>query len=237
MRVSVIVPNHGRDLTKLIDSVNKSTVIPELIVIDIGKERSEQRNIGIKKAMGDALLILDSDQSISPDLIAECIGLIRCGYSAIYIPEIIVAKSLFGQIRKFERWFYTGTAVDVPRFVLKKACPMFDTEQKGTEDSDWDRRIVGLRTISKNVLYHHDDINIFEYFKKKDYYAKSLNRYRERNPDDIILNPIYRCLTVYTEKSKWKHLIRHPILTFFLIIIIAIRAIIYYKNILYKPNT
>ncbi|NQS88389.1 glycosyltransferase [Patescibacteria group bacterium] len=224
MKISVIVPNHGRDITRLIESLPTHV---ELLHVDEGLERSEQRNIGIQRATGDAYLFLDSDQSISPCLIKECIELTKWGYDAIYIPEVIIAESFFGKIRKFEREFYTGTAVDVPRFVVKNRCPLFDEGLNGPEDSDWGHRINGIKGVSTNVLYHHDDIGIREYFRKKRYYARSMQRYREKWPHDPILKFSYRCWKVFTEKGKWRKLIRHPLLSFGIFIIIGIRGIIY----------
>jgi glycosyltransferase involved in cell wall biosynthesis len=227
MKVSVVVPNHGRDLTKLKASVNGSA---ELVIIDRGLERSAQRNIGIREADGDIILWLDSDQSVSPGLIQECKELIQSGYSCVYIPEIIVAKSFFGRIRKFEREFYTGTAIDVPRAVLKKACPMFDETMNGPEDADFGNRIKGFRAISKNPLYHHDDISFREYIRKKAYYSKSMKRYAEKWKDDKCLNLKYRCWTVFTENGKWKKLLKNPILSLGILFVIAVRGVIYYAN-------
>ena len=228
MLVSVIVPNHGRIISKLVDSIHASTYKNiELLVIDRGYERSEQRNMGIAESQGDLLLILDSDQSVHPKLIEECVELIKLGYGSIYIPEIIVAKSFFGKVRAFEREFYTATAVDVPRFVRKYLCQQFDTELRGPEDSDWGNRIIGLRATSSYPLYHHDDIGFIEYFRKKHYYSKSMKRYVERNPHDKILNWRWRCFGVFFEKGKWKKVLRHPILFACIMGIIFMRGLIY----------
>jgi hypothetical protein len=225
--VSVIVPNHGRDISVLKASLPEGV---ELIEVDVGKERSAQRNIGINRAKGEAYLILDSDQSVSPNLIEECYLLMRYGYSCIYIPEIIVAKSFFGRIRAFEREFYTGTAVDVPRFVRASACPRFDETLSGPEDADWGNRIPGLRATSVSPLYHHDDIGFWEYCRKKAYYTKSMMAYAKKWPKDPCLNFRYRCWTVFTEKGKWKRLLRHPVFTLGVIFLLIVRGIIYVEN-------
>lgn len=227
MKVSVVVPNHGRDITKLKESVNGDA---ELIVIDRGYERSKQRNIGIKEATGDIILWLDSDQSVHPELIKECKKLIGYGYTAVYFPEIIVGRSLFARIRAFERTFLVGTAVDVPRAVLKRRCPVFDENQHGTEDADFGQKIWGLKAIARNPIYHHDDIPFLEYCRKKAYYAKSLDLYESLHPKDPCLNLKYRCWTVYTEKGKWKRLLRHPFLTLGLIFLLIVRGIIYVRR-------
>jgi len=231
MKVSVICPNHGRNITELRRSLDNSNYKDlDVLVIDRGKERATQRNEGISEAVGEAFLFLDSDQSVSPGLIEECVGLLNEGFDAIYIPEIIVADGFFAKIRNFDRSFMDGTKVDAVRFVRAEGCPCFDEEQKGTEDSDFDRRVVGKRAISINVLFHHDSIGFLQYFSKKAYYARSLRRFSERNPNDPILNPWYRCVKVYTENGKWKKLLLHPVLSIGIILILLLRGIIYVTN-------
>lgn len=229
--VSVIVPNHGRDITDLVRSVNASTYRHiELIVVDEGKERSAQRNIGIDRARGEFLLILDSDQEISPCLIQECILWMNQGFDALYIPEILNATGIFGAIRKWERGFYNGTAVDVVRFVRAKGCPYFDCSLSGPEDSDWDRRVFGKRATTILPLYHNDNIPLGTYLKKKAYYSKSMRRFANRWPDDKCINIWWRCFGVYVEKGKWKRILRRPDLFIGMMFILALRGIVYYAK-------
>jgi hypothetical protein len=226
-KATVIVPNHNRDISVLKEQIPEDV---ELIEVNLGFERSFQRNLGILQASAAYYLFLDSDQTISPKLIDECIELCENGADAVYIPEVIVAKSWFGKLRAWERNFYTGTAVDVPRFIRGSVCPKFSTELNGPEDSDWANRIKGKIVTSKNFLYHHDDIGFFEYCKKKAYYSKSMKRYEERNPGDKCTNLKYRCWTVFTENGKWKELIKRPLSTIGLMLLIITRGIIYYAN-------
>ena len=230
--ISVVVPNHGRDITRLKDSVLSASeyINTELIVIDAGLERSEQRNIGIKQSKRDIILWLDSDQAVSKGLLVECVIKIAEGADSLYIPEIIVADSFFGKIRAFERSFLTGTAVDVPRAVLRSVCPLFDTDFNGPEDADFGNRIPGNRGVTESVLYHHDDISLLEYIKKKAYYTKSMKKYAEKWPDDPCLRLRYRCFTVFTENGKWKKLLKHPILTAGVILLLILRGVIYARR-------
>lgn len=235
MIVSVIVPTHGnRDLTLLKNSIPDDPNV-ELIIVDEGKERSVQRNLGIARATGKYILWLDSDQSLSEGLIEECMEWIRSGVDALYIPEVIIGGevtplSFFGEIRKFEREFYTGTPIDCVRLVRKDIFPMFSTELIGPEDSDMDRRVKGRRETTINPLYHHDDISVWEYFRKKSFYAKSMRKYAEKWPNDKCLDWKYRCFGVFTENGKWKKIIRHPLLSLGVLTIIFIRGIIYVKR-------
>jgi hypothetical protein len=228
MKVSIVVPNHGRDLTALKKSIYNSTYKNiELIIIDRGLERSTQRNIGIMESTGDALLILDSDQSVSKWLIDECCDFIKSGYGSLYIPEVIITKGFFGYLRNWERQFYTSTPIDCVRFVRKDICPLFDEEMSGPEDSHFDRRVPGLRGTTKNVLYHDDGESFFSFLKKKAYYSKSMLLYSQKNPKDRVLNFWWRCFGVFFENGKWKKVFKRPDLFICVIGLIFIRGLIY----------
>lgn len=228
-KISIIIPTHNEDLEPILNSISRSFYPDyEVIVIDEGKERSYQRNKGIDLSTGDYLLILDSDQPISPLLLWECAELMK-NYDAVYIPELIMTKGFFGRLRNWERQFYTGTAVDVVRFVkwVGDYLPYFDETLHGPEDTDWDRRVTGKRVISKSWLYHYDNIGVIKYFKKKIYYSKSMNEFAKKNPNDKILDLKWRCWTVFTENGKWKRLIKKPHYTLALGILILVRGVIY----------
>jgi len=228
----VIIPKRrGEDISKTLSALEKSVYKNiETIIVNEGLERSAQRNIGIRKAQGEYLLILDSDQQISPHLIWECVKLMDCGYSAVYIPELLATEGFFGYIRNWERQFYTATPVDVVRFVRAKNCPLFDETMSGPEDSAWDRQVKGIRTISKSYILHYENVGILGYFRKKGYYAKSIRRFAKLYPNDKVIDWKWRCFKVFFEKGKWKKVIKRPDLMLVVWLIILIRAIIYYVN-------
>lgn len=228
--VSVIIPiRRGEIITDTVTAVEKSTYKNiEIIIVDENLERSEQRNIGIKKTRGEFVLILDSDQQVHRHLISEAIY--KCIYErcdALYIPEIIKTKGYFAYVRNWERQFYTATPIDVVRFVRKDRVPEFAVDLVGPEDADWDRRIKGKRGITDWPLYHYDNVNIIEYFKKKAYYAKSMRKYKDRHPKDIVLTWWWRCFWVFMEQGKWKTFLRRPDLILAVMFTILVRGLIY----------
>jgi glycosyltransferase involved in cell wall biosynthesis len=235
--ISIVVPNHNRDLSLLRNAIAESSYKDvELIEINRGMERSKQRNIGIREAKGDIILWLDSDQTIHPELLKEAHYLFQTGVRALYVPEIIVGRSFFSRIRAFERWFYTGTAVDVPRFVLRPYMPFFDESLHGPEDADVGQRIKGLKLTTKHPLYHHDDINIIDYIRKKMYYSKSMARYKEKWPLDKCLNWKWRCFGVFFENGKYKKVIKHPFLFICIMLLIFVRGVAY-NYVLFSQRT
>ena len=138
-----------------------------------------------------------------------------------------MTKGLFARIRDRERQFYTGTAVDVVRFVRANNCPIFDEFLSGPEDSDWDRRIKGQRTTSCFPVYHYEKANLIGYFKKKIYYTKSIKKFEEQNPDDLIVDWKWRCFGVFMEKGKWWKFLTNPFMVISVMFLILVRGIIY----------
>lgn len=232
IKVSVVVPNHGRDISAIREVTDYMSEYVELIEVDVGKERSAQRNIGIEKAKGEFIFVLDSDQVPSTILIDECLDIMKKnpGCNGIFIPETIRGDDWFTRLRNFERQFYTGTCIDVVRFVRKSICPMFDDSMSGPEDADWDLRIPPIKLTSTNDLYHDDNISLFTYLKKKAYYTKSMNRFQELHPDARVLKAWYRVFGVFLEHGKWKRLLKHPFMAIKLYLLILARAIIYLRK-------
>lgn len=230
-KVSVIIPVHKKtNIDKLLISItNSSYKHIEIVTVNRGLERSVQRNIGIKEATGEYFLFSDSDWVLTPGLIKECVYLMRF-FTALYIPEQIRTKGLFAKIRNWERQFYTATPIDAVRFVKRKDCPEFDETLVGPEDSDWDRRIKGSRTTTANCYYHYDNVNILSYFKKKAYYSKSMVRFKEKWPNDKILDFKWRCFGVFLEDGKWKRFISNPFMAMAVLFIIFIRGVIFLWN-------
>jgi glycosyltransferase involved in cell wall biosynthesis len=213
----IVVDNFSKDNT--VDIAKRYTTK----VYSKGPERSSQRNYGARLATSEYLLYLDADMILSPNVIEECVE--KCereGVDALYIPERIVGEGFWIKVRDFERGFYTGTVIDAVRFVRKNLFEQvkgFDETLIGPEDWDFDRKIreIGRTAIVDVPLYHNENsFDMKRYLKKKDYYAKGIQNYARKwgSHDPEITKQIglwYRVIGVFTEKDKWKNLLRHPL--------------------------
>jgi len=215
----ILVDNHSSD-----DTLSITRHFTHKIFLG-GPERSAQRNFGIHESRGEYILYLDSDMSLSANVISECV--VKCEnekVSALYIPERITGPGFWLKVRNFERSFYEGTCIDAVRF-LHKATVLniggFDEDLTGPEDWDFNRRIEDNATtgIIKAVLYHNESrFNFLEFLRKKHYYAMSFDKYvRKWGKDDPIikkqLGPGYRLWGVFVENGKFWKLCIHPLLT------------------------
>ena len=203
-KVSIIIPTHGdRTLEATIKSIKQSSYENiEIVVVDENEERSFQRNVGVRKATGDYYLFLDSDMTIHPDLLNECVGLMKfC--DGLYIPEIIVGYP----IKTFFRSFYNGTRVDAIRFVKAEFFIPFDTDITGFEDWDFDRRFTGRKGQTFYPLYHHTKSHLT---RKLFYYTRWLKAYKSKYPKCPELSLKYRLWTVWVERGKWKKFLSLP---------------------------
>jgi len=149
----IVVDNNSTDKTKKISKKYTKNVY------DKGPERSAQRNFGIiEKANGKFVIFLDADMVLSPSVIESCVEQIKDNV-ALHIPEIVLGKSFFSKVRRFERTFYDGTVIDGSRFFLKSAFVKvkgFDEKLNGPEDWDIDKKIkqigkIGLVNKKENL--------------------------------------------------------------------------------------
>jgi len=145
----IVVDNFSADRTQEIARQYTGKVFSK------GPERSAQRNYGmIDIAQGEYVMFVDADMILSPGLIGACVRRMQAGDClALHIHEIVLGVSFFSKVRRFERTFYDGTAVDGARFFLKRAFVQvggFDVElfnEGSGEDWDIDKLIKRIGSI------------------------------------------------------------------------------------------
>lgn len=228
----IVVDNHSTDKTvEIANSLGAKTFIK-------GPERSAQRNYGVEKSDGVIIGVLDTDMTLSENVISECVKIFEHNekIKALYIPEKIFGNGFFNKVRNFERSFYNATAIDGVRFFRKEdflKIGGYDISLNGTEDWDLDRRIknIGKVSIIKSPLFHHENHNLKKYIIKKSYYASNFDNYFKKWGFDNITKKqfglYYRYIGAFVEKGKWKKLLRHPILTFSMYFLLFLKGLVY----------
>jgi glycosyltransferase involved in cell wall biosynthesis len=215
----IVVDNNSTDKTKEVAQSFTSQIY------SIGPERSTQRNQGAAHAKGEYLFFLDSDMTLSKEVIHECvINFLDPRIVGIYVPEVIKGDSYWARVRNFERSFYNHTVIDAVRCIRKKTfieVDGFDEKLYAGEDWDMDLRVrlTGKTAYTEASLIHDEsDFNLKKYIQKKSYYAGNLTVYRNKwekvQEVQLQFDPFYRYLGVFLENGNWKQFFLHPQLTF-----------------------
>jgi glycosyltransferase involved in cell wall biosynthesis len=168
----IVVDNHSSDETSLIAQDLADQVLVR------GPERSAQRNAGAALTSAPIIGFIDSDMTLSTNVIAEVVLDIAAGSTSVVIPERTVGEGYWARVNAFERSFYQDhDFVEAPRFfpaeVFHRAGG-FDEAMTGAED--WD---LGLRTasmgprtrIDAEILHEEGRVEFFNICMKKAYYA------------------------------------------------------------------
>jgi len=220
-RVSAIVTtrNSGRTLRACLESLRAQTERPEIVVVDngstdetpalaaqladvvmhAGPERSAQRNVGIRAASGEFVLIVDSDMILEPGVVAACLRTAGEGAGAIAIPEESFGSGYWAQCKRLERSAYANDAlVQAARF-FRRADLLeiggYDEDLHGGEDWDVSLRASALSGFAvADALIRHDEgvVRLGVLFRKKLYYARSLRRFVRKHGGEALrrLSPL-----------------------------------------------
>ena len=154
----IVVDNSSTDKTKEISQKYTEKVFNK------GPERSAQRNFGmLEKSTGEYLMFLDADMILSPDVIETCVKKMESegSLAGIYISEVVLGKSYFSKVRRFERSFYDGTVIDGARFIKKSVFEKvggFDEDLYAAEDWDLDKRLKKIGNLE--VLENKESVNL-----------------------------------------------------------------------------
>jgi len=230
----ILVDNNSSDKTKEISKKYLQCVYnfpPLKGRRNIRSFRGAQLNFGVNKAKGKIIFFPDTDMTFNNKLFGEVSDLIfNHDFEALYIPETVIGKGLFGKIRNFERSFYNQTCIDAVRFIkrdLYLKIGGFDEENIVFGPDDWDFNLtVNKNTnkigITKSCLFHHEEnLTIFKYFKRKAKYIGTLEPYIRKwgknNPEiQKQFGFFYRYIGIFVEKGKWKKIISNPFLSLFM---------------------
>lgn len=238
--VSVIVPtkNSERFLEACLQSIRNQTYSNlEIIVVDNfsnddtvdiantysdfvlqkGPERSAQVNYGVSKAKGKYVYKVDSDFTIEPNVVSECVEKAEQGFEAVVVhntpnPHI----SWIAKLRKFEVDMYKYDHLhSSPRFILKDAylhVGGFNETITAGEDYDFRNKLdtAGFKTgfINAEAIHHGEPTKLWPHLKKYYQYGKDIKAYRKAE-HNAFAKESGNFFNVYLK--NWKKLLRHPV--------------------------
>lgn len=175
---TVVVDNGSTDDTRAIAEAGAD------VVLDIGPERSAQRNHGARSYPAEVVGFVDADMTLQPTVVEEAVAALRTGAGSVIVPERTVGSGFWVEVRAFERSFYDGSdAIEAARFyrwdVFDRAGG-FDEQLTGPEDWDLSESARQLAPVARTTaLIEHDEgtISYLDACRKKAYYAEGVRRY------------------------------------------------------------
>ena len=205
----VIVTEKGAPDTIITANKYKATIIIE------GVERSVKRNIGIQRASGDYVLILDDDLELDTNVINDCLEKIsKCDF--ISIPELPFGIDFRAKCHRFEKMAYVDgfTPVEGARFFPRKLVLLvggYDPSLVGAEDWDLTQRLLEkgyrLGRVKSKVNHNDGKYDFLKTIKKKFYYGRVYGEYSKRHPKAFV-QTIFR----FQVLKNIKHILKHPAL-------------------------
>jgi glycosyltransferase involved in cell wall biosynthesis len=241
VKVSIIITtfNSGAALKETLLGVLGQTVQSEIIVVDSGStddtlrivqqfdcrlihggtERSSQRNIGARAALGDWLLILDADMVPAPLVAESCLAVAGSDpYAAVTIPQLSEGTGWLSEARALEKRCYADDPLlEAPRFFsrhLFMSIGGYDESLHAAED--WDLavrlRLAGahVKRIQHPLVHQEGQTDLLSVFRRMLYYEPSLSEYRAKHPAwaSKQLNPLRLAIV-----RSWRILLARPLLT------------------------
>lgn len=244
--ISIIIPilNAGRYLKDLLHSLEKQTYKDFEVIINDDKGTNDdtqkileqfkkkmnlkylQENIsmaqgrksGAKHAVGEYVLHLDADMSLSLKVLEDCIKEMNKGYDALVIPEISYGEGFWARVRIFERSMYVGDdTVESARFFktsVYKSVGGHNEKMVLSEDKDLDLRVrrsnFNVGRIDQPIYHNEGRLSLKRDLQKKFFYGRTASILMLTNPayslkyGNIIFRPAFF--------RNWRKLLSHPVL-------------------------
>jgi glycosyltransferase involved in cell wall biosynthesis len=181
------IRNQTMACTLVVVDNDSSDATPEIaaqfadIVLNLGPERSAQRNAGAATSNNHVVGFIDSDMVLDPTVVAEAVSAVDHGAMSVVVPETTVGEGYWARVSAFERSFYLNSpSIEAPRFFSRSAFELiggFDEAMTGAEDWDLGLRTVELgprvRTVA-TITHDEGRVRYFNSCAKKAYYAPGL---------------------------------------------------------------
>ncbi|MCL1856661.1 MAG: glycosyltransferase [Kiritimatiellaeota bacterium] len=223
----IVVDNRSTDATAEMGRqwAQDKNVAEATRVVEMGPERSAQRNKGWQEAKGEYAFFVDADMRLPEETLREIREtLLRPDApDALYVRETRMGNGAWTKVRNFERGFYDATCIDGLRVIRQNILAQiggYDETLWAAEDWDLDRRILQVTSrvaLTQGTLLHDERrLTLGKLLKKKAYYAGAFARYQAKWHHDAVIRKqfgfAYRFFGVFFEHGKWRRALRHPLL-------------------------
>jgi glycosyltransferase involved in cell wall biosynthesis len=240
--VSIIIPtnNSGKTVGECLRSIQgQNYPLYEVIIVDnfsndgtletarkfgariIRQEcnPAQARNIGVDGSTGKYMLFLDSDQILSPTVVAECVE--RCENEKIgmvIIPEVFIGKGFWSSCSAIWKNCYEEVARlcgdrrdimhNTPRFFVKEEIirvGILDNSLHWGEDSDLYRKLrkANVReAVSESKIYHNELTSIRKAMIKNFHYGKSMPIFVQQTRQQIFPSMVEDALLTFRKVFK-----------------------------------
>jgi arabinofuranan 3-O-arabinosyltransferase len=152
---------------------------------------AQGRKRAAAEARGRILLHLDTDMTITPGLIGECVDLLDGGYDALVIPEESIGTTFWARCKWLEKKIYDGVEqIESLRCVRRDIYDKLgghDERMIFSEDKDFDLRVrkAGYRVgRTRAFLYHNEgELRLRKTMRKKLGYSGTADLFAGEHPE------------------------------------------------------
>lgn len=181
---------------------------------------AQGRKQGAVYASGDILIHLDSDMTVTLDLLGEIVSKMDAKeFDALVIPEEAFGTTFWARCKWLEKKMYEGNDhIESLRVVTKKVYDSLDGHDEDmvlSEDKDFDIRVreAGYKVGRvRNYLGHNEgELRLIKTTKKKQGYAKTENFFRKKHPKQFMWQAnVFNRYWIFAKHIRY--LFIHPIL-------------------------
>ncbi len=185
---TVVVDRHSNDQTvQIAERFGAKTLF-------VTEERSTAKNYAAKEAYGDYLFFVDSDMTLDPKTIEECVN--KCeeaGVDAVTVPLRSISQGKLGECRKIEResLSHLSEFMDAPRFIKKTAFMKvggFDEKLVCGEDFDLTQRLkkadCKIEKANAEISHFEGNPSLYDVLHKAYYYGRTLPALMKKGPKE-----------------------------------------------------
>lgn len=189
-----------------------------LRILTTNTSRAAGRFRAAESTQAPVLLHLDSDMTVTPELLGDCVQIIESGCSALVVNERSVASNFWGDVRALEKQCYEGEeSVEALRCLTADVYSQIgghDVQLVWAEDKDLDLRVrkagIDVGRTTHYVIHDEGAPTLRSIFRKKLGYLGTARDYAERHPE-AFAQQISIFDRVRVLLRHWKLGVRHPL--------------------------